>query len=422
LQWLSLTDGLHIWVMHTEPGERILANLGQPNQLASLLLMGIVALAFLFEEGKVGRIALFMGIGFMTGALVLTESRTGLLSGACIALFLLQKQSRSAKKIRASHVVVWAVAFGLATFLLPSLNEALLMTNGRSIALTDQNGRGKIWQQTLYAIGQSPWWGYGWNQTPVAQSVGALQYPGDLAFTNAHNLVLDVLTWVGVPLGLLLTGLGVYWLVSRLARVKTTESIYAMAMLLPIAVHSMLEFPFAYAYFLLTAGLLIGVVEASMTDVKTIALKRRWAAGVLASLTVVGIYASYEYFLIEEDYRIARFENLKVGRTPAEYVVPPILLHTQLAALLKVLRQPATTDMGSDDIERLRKVSLRFGMRPLVYRYAVALGLNGNPAAASRQMQILKGMFGDRSYQAAKADMLTLTAETYPQLKAVNLP
>ena len=422
LQWLSLTDGLHIWVMHTEPGERILANLGQPNQLGSLLLMGILALAYLFERDKVGYLGLHLGVGFMTAALVLTESRTGLLSGALVALFLLQKQRRDCLKIRVTPLLIWVIGFGLVAYLLPTINEALLFGDGRRIGLTDENGRAKMWQQTIYAIGQAPWGGYGWNQTAVAHAVGALQHPGNLAYTNAHNLVLDILTWMGVPLGLLFTALGIYWFGSRLVWVKTTESIYAMAMLLPVAVHSMLEFPFAYAYFLLTAGILIGVVEASMANGKSMAVRVRWAWGALVSLTLVGSYAGYEYVLIEEDYRFARFENLKVGRTPAEYIMPDILLHTQLAALLTALRQPAVPDMDGRDIERLRQVSLRFGMRPLVFRYALALGLNGDPVAASRQMQVLRGMFGERSYQAAKAEMSRLMAERYSQLGEVNLP
>ena len=422
LQWLSLTEELTIWVVHTDSGERILANLAQPNQLASLLILGILALAFLFEKAKVGYLGLLMGAGFMTAALVLTESRTGLLSGVFVVLFLLQKQRGSLMKIRAGQVLACMAVFVLASVFLPFINEALLMADGRSIALSDQNGRGKIWQQTLYAIGQSPWWGYGWNQTPVAQAVGALQYPGHIAYSNAHNLVLDVLAWTGLPLGLSLTVLGAYWFCSRLVRVKKTSSVYAMAMLLPIAVHSMLEFPFAYAYFLLTVGLLIGVVEGSLAGVRSVALNRRWAWGVLISLTVSGAYASYEYVLSEEDYRYARFENLKVGRTPEEYVVPSILLHTQLAALLTTLRLPATPGMDTHAIERLRQVSLRFGLRPLVFRHALALGLNGNPAAASRQMQVFRGMFGERSYQAAKADMQNMAATNHPELKALALP
>ena len=423
LQWLSQTDGFHVWVMHTEPGERILANLGQPNQLASLLLMGIVALAFLFERGQVGRFALVLGVGFMTVLLALTESRTSLLGCAAIALFLLQKHRSCQLKLPATAIFFWALAFGVAFFfLMPWVNEALLFTDGRNIPLTDENGRGKIWQQTVYAIGQAPWGGYGWNQTPAAHAVGALQHPGVLAFTYSHNLILDLLTWAGVLVGGLLTVLCLYWLVSRIARVITKPAIYAMAMLLPVAIHSMLEFPFAYAFFLITVGILIGVVEASLTDIKSIAVSRYWAVGIVASLTLVGAYASYEYVLVEEDYRVARFEDLKVGRTPADYTAPPIALHTQLAALLTTLRQPAVPLMSAQDIERLRQVSLRFGMRLLVFRYAVALGLNGDPIAATRQMQVLRGMFGERSYQAAKEDMRRLALESYSQLSSVNLP
>ena len=203
---------------------------------------------------------------------------------------------------------------------------------------------------------------------------------------------------------------------------QSTQAIYAMAMLLPFLVHSLLEFPFAYAYFLLTAGLLIGVIEADCVMKTTYGVSRRMAGVALAVLAGIGAYSAYEYLLIEEDYRVARFENLRVGTTPADYSQPPILIHTQLAALMTVLRQPAVRSMDSMQMEQLRKVSLRFGMRPLVFRYALALGLNGEPAAADQQMQVFRGMFGERAYQSFKTEMRNLQAEKYPELVLVELP
>ena len=89
---------------------------------------------------------------------------------------------------------------------------------------------------------------------------------------------------------------------------------------------------------------------------------------------------------------------------------------------MTVLRQPAVRSMDRMQMEQLRKVSLRFGMRPLVFRYAVALGLNGEPQAANRQMQVFRGMFGERAYQRFKAEIRNLQIEKYPELKLVELP
>ncbi len=404
-----------------------MANLGQPNQLASLLLMGLAALVFKFECRKVHALLLVIGSLSLTWGIVLTESRSAVLSAAVMAVFILYKiRSRRLAckplRLRALYVYAWLGAYFLAATALPTINEALLLHEERNIGLLNGNGRAAIWLQTLYAIGESPWSGYGWNQTSVAQAAGAVYYPGELAFTNAHNIVLDLMAWVGVPLGLAITGGVVYWLFVRARAITSTGAIYAMAMLTPVMVHSMLEFPFAYAYFLLLAGLLIGMIEADCTTKTPCIILRRTAFIVLAVFTMCCGYSAYEYLLIEEDYRVARFENLRVGRTEAGYVPPPIFVHTQLAALLTTLRQPAVRQMGTAQIEQLRRVALRFGMRPLVFRYAVALGLNGEPAAAVKQMLVFRGMFGERAYQRFKVEFQIVQAQKYPELAVIQLP
>ena len=427
LQWLSLTDSFTTFVAVTDIGDRAMANLGQPNQLGTLLLMGLLALVLMFELVKISQLLLNLGGVFLTWAIVLTESRTALLSALVIAGFLFYKiRARrvlgSPLRLQNKHVVLWLALYFAAVLSLPFLNSALLLAGDRQIDLLNNNGRFVIWLQTLQAIYESPWAGYGWNQTSVAQADGALYVPGNLTFTNAHNIILDLLVWVGLPLGLVISvGFG-YWLLTRVRLVKTAGAIYSMAMLLPFLVHSMLEFPFAYAYFLLMAGLLIGIVESDCLKARCFVVSKPLAAFGLAFMTAIGGYSAYEYLQIEEDYRVARFENLKVGRTPKDYVQPDILIHTQLAAMLAALRQPAVPNMTSEQVERLRKVSLRFGARSMVYRYAVALGLNGQPAAAARQMLILRAMFGQRAYELFKLELRQLQAEKYPELAAVVLP
>ena len=294
-----------------------------------------------------------------------------------------------------------------------------MLGDSRSMNVAVDSARPIIWRQILSGISAAPWVGYGWNQTPTAHAAGSIAVLGSLTFSYAHNIVLDLLAWNGIPLGLLLTGLCGWWFASRIYRIHQVNAVYAMAALLPVLVHSMVEYPFAYSYFLLTAGLMIGIVEASHLGVKTISLKLRWMATSLAIWFVVGSYMVYEYLLIEKDFVVVRFENLRVGQTPADYAAPDIWLLSHMAAMLNAYRQKAAPGMSPEELENLRRASLRFPYGALALRYGIALGLNGFPAEATHQFAIIRGMYGITYYQAAVSALRELQIEKYPQLSLV---
>jgi O-antigen ligase len=421
LQWLNLQEFLAMYVVQADAGDRAMGNLGQPNQLATLLLMGMAALAWTFEQRRIGRTGLIAGITFMSMVLVLTQSRAGMLGGLVGGIFLISKNYTKSRRITPVSIVIWLAAYGLVVQLLPLIHEILLLSDARSVSFGD-NARITIWKQMLSGISQAPWVGYGWNQTPTAHAAGSIEVPFSMTYTNAHNVVLDIVAWVGIPLGLLLTGACLYWFLSRMFAIKETNAVYAMACLLPIAVHSMVEYPFAYAYFLLAAGLMVGGVEGAYPIRKTMTLSRLWVGGLLALWGVLGSYMVYEYLLIEEDFRIVRFENLRIGQTPTEYEVPHVWMLSHMASMLKAARQQAAPGMSAAEVENLRKASLRFPYGSLSLRYALALGLNGDPAGASRQMAIIRGMYGDHYYQAAVSVMRELQREKYPELAQVIAP
>lgn len=422
VQWLHLQEPLGMYVVQTDIGDRAMGNLGQPNQLATLLLMGIASLAWTFERKRIGNVGLIFGVTFLTLGLALSRSRAGLISAFVLAAFLLWKNWPRPVRLPSWYVFVWLLMYCALLFLTPQLQEFLLLGDSRSINVVSDNARPIIWKQVLTGISQAPWFGYGWNQTSTAHSAGSIAVPGSLTFGYAHNVVLDMLAWNGIPLGLLLTGLCGWWFVSRSYGIRQVNAVYAMAALLPVLVHSMVEYPFAYSYFLLTAGLMIGIVEASHLGVKTISLKLRWMTASLTIWFVVGSYMVYEYLQIEKDFVVVRFENLRVGQTPADYVTPDILLLSHMGAMLDASRQKATPGMSPEALENLRRASLRFDQGYLGLRYAIALGLNGFPAEATRQFAIIRGMYGPRYYQAAVNAMRELQREKHPELSQVVTP
>lgn len=423
LQWLDLQDVLGTYVVKLELGSRAAGNLGQANQLATLLLMGMMALTHLHQQRVIGRLGWSLAMAFMTLVLVLTGSRAGMLSVLVLTIFLLWKCRKQEIGLSAGMVWAWALGFVACHVLLPFAAEALLLGEGRGIAsLTHTNDRWVIWTQIVHGIWASPWVGYGWNQTPTAHMVGAMVVPGTQTVTHAHNFILDMLAWNGIPLGLLITGLLGWWFVTRLWRVRTASGVYAMAALLPIAVHSMVEFPFAYAYFLIAAGFLVGMAEAGMASMKTVKLNQAWSRGWLVLWMALGSYVVYEYFLIEEDFRVVRFENLRIGKTPAEYEVPNVWMLSHMGTMLKVARFQPEPGMSPEAMEDLRKVARRFAYGAINLRYALALALNGNPEGATQEMRLIRGTYGEFYYQAAKTVLRDMEKDKYPELKLVQTP
>ena len=142
----------------------------------------------------------------------------------------------------------------------------------------------------------------------------------------------------------------------------------------------------------------------------------------LAIWFTLGSYMVYEYFQVEEDFRVVRFENLKIGQTPGDYEVPDIRLLSHMGSMLRAARQQAVPGMTAEELENLRKASLRFPYGSLGLRNALALGLNGDPAGATRQMAVIRGMYGEGYYQAAVSVLRDLQAEKYPELAKVITP
>jgi len=422
VQWLNLNEPFGMYMAQTDIGDRAMGNLGQPNQLATLLLMGIASLAWTFERKRMGHLGLIFGVTFLTLVLALSRSRAGLISALVVGAFLLWKHWAQPGRLKPGYVVVWLLIYGAFLLLTPQLQDFLMLGESRSMNVAIDSARPIIWNQVLTGISQAPWFGYGWNQTPAAQAAGSIGIPGSWPVTYAHNIVLDILAWNGLPLGFLLTGLCGWWFLSRFWQVSQPAAVYAMAALIPVLVHSMAEFPFAYAYFLLAAAMMVGIVEAFHRGVKTIAFDIRWMSASLAVWFILGSYMAYEYLQIEKDFVVVRFENLRVGQTPADYAAPDILLLSHMGTMLNVFRQKAAPHMSLGELEELRRTSLRFPYGALSLRYALALGLNGSPAEATRQFATMRGLYGPVYYQAAVDVLRELQRDKYPELALVLTP
>ena len=429
LQWLRLESSWGIFAADRGPGMRPFGNLGQPNHLATLALMGVAMSCALYIQRLLRRWQLIVLVTWLSWGLILTESRAGLLSAFLLgAMFIWQGRAAWGLGDWKTVVIWWISLVALAGALAP-LSEALLLQPGRGgISMTRDDLRMVMWRQSVSAIQQSPWLGYGWRQTVVGQKAGANVVEGNLATDYAHNLGLDLLLWLGIPMGGFLLLLAGFWMVKTMRRSDGPFQFLLLAGILPVGVHSMLEFPFAYSYFLFPVGWMLGALAASQNRNSVRTEVSRGSVGWFAAATGLVVFSALsflvvkEYLQVEEDYRVMRFELRSVGKTPADYEAPQLDLLTQLDETLKVGRMAPFPGMPARDIERLRIANASQAWATLHLNYAVALALNGQPQEATRQLRNLRALYGPETYKQVSEKFLRLQVEKYPQLALVQLP
>ena len=414
------------WISRAYSLRRPGGNLAQPNQLATLQLMGIVSLNYLVTLRKFKGASALMVCVLLLAGLGLTESRSGVVSVAVLVVFAFSYRQYALRGSSSMQVVAGFVFLIICFKYLPLFSLYLQQTGMPQPAQLATNlsagSRLIIWPQLIEATLQHSWQGWGLGQVPMAHNAVLHQYSVGETFTYAHNIVLDLVLGVGYPLAIAAVGLFIYWLVRRLRKIEDASTWYCLALLIPLVVHSLLEFPFAYAYFLVPVALAIGVLEARLFPEKYIEVKWVYAGVGHAVFAVVMLWSAWEYIQIEEDFRVARFEALRIGKTPASYDRPHIVLLTQLDAMLTGIRLVPTPSMSAENIESARKVAMRFPWPATQNRYALSLALNGNPSEATRQLKVTRAMHGEKTYQGIKASWQELAHDKFPQLAAIELP
>lgn len=392
------------WILHQSAGRRPGANLGQPNHLATLLVASGSAVIYLsltqrFKAYTVYFLLCFLGLG-----VVVTESRTGVLS-----IFVLLGWWLTAGRKFASHslfgplilVLAIIVTFFVWPDFISAYNEGVTELLGSSTSRFTESAfdpRLTVWPQLLEASLLKPWLGWGMGQTPAAHIAVIHLHNDSLPFSYSHNILIDLVIWIGWPLALALVILTLLWLWRCLPKLQNADAWFGFAVALPLMVHSLLEFPFAYAYLLFPALIGVGAAEAAMGRPPSFRVPGRVAAAFLAIFAALSAWTVVEYLKIEEEFRLARFAMLRIG--PPEVSKPGFEPHllTQLGAVLKVTRMDIKANMHIEDLELLRQVSLYTPWSAPRYLYAKALALNGQSDEAMRVMKTIRVQHGIKLY------------------------
>lgn len=277
---------------------RYSGNIGQPNQAASLFMLGILSCAWLCVRRYIKRNSAFFMAALFVVALVLAGSRTTIVNMVVIILLLF-----CYRKVKGVSELMFASFFltGLYFLCLLFIPYLLVFFNAEN-GLTEirpmvDSARISIWKGLFYAVLERPLFGYGWGQISHAQvsdALPALDIGG--LVVQSHNLFLDIFLWNGLLFGSLVVFVFIYWFFHVLSRISDLNQILALLVLMVLLVHSMLEFPLHYAYFLFPAGVVLGALN-QLVNIRAV----RLSAGI--GLLVLFISAT-SFFLTIRDYII----------------------------------------------------------------------------------------------------------------------
>lgn len=426
-QWLRVAPGG--WWATELIDSRPFANFGQPNQFGLFMVWGIVAATALFEMRRIEHRAMLALVVLVLGlGVAISQSRSALVAIVLVAALWFASRGRIGTRLRLVDVAV-AVAVGLLLhFGLPWIEERLYLSVAQVRATFEVGPREAIWRHFVAAIAEHPWLGYGFGQGVMALSEVATRVAPSRNTIYAHNVVLDLATWYGVPVALALCAAFAAWMLGWLRRsgdaALDMQRHLVFAVWLALVVQSLLEFPFAYAYFLLPAALLAGAIGPLPEGIDD-----RGSPGVRAARWVIALAAlafallatlAWEYLQLEDDFRAARFERYGfVDRPEHAALTNPIVLD-QLAALNASSHFALRPGMPPEQIEQLHVLARRFHLLLTRVDYAKALWLNGRQVDAENELRIIRGVYHPSQFARIESDWMAWKEEHRGDLAAAR--
>lgn len=403
-------------------GTRTVANIGQTNELSTLLVWGLIGLWWAYLHQRVsGGVAVFAA-GFILIGVASTQSRTGwIAAGIVLMTAFIAPRSLGLSKNRYvfAGLGIW---FLLLVLSWPTATG--LIESGNALSLKAQLSAGirpDIWSMMIDGIIHRPWVGYGWNQGRLVQLNELPNYAElKVGVQHAHNLVLDLMVWNGVPLGLSFVTLLGAWFWWQMRRATTAEQMLLLLALSTFTLHTMLELPHCKAFFLMPAALMMGTLNARSGLIIAMRVKRYLVILGVIVIAIALVLTWVDYRRIEVDLQAYRMRMAWSGIKPAP-PEPDIYILNGLQSALVNLRIEPKANMDSEVLERLRITATRYPIESVLFKYAKAAALNGNTKAAQESLRRWCLLFSKDRCDVAKnawSDFL----DEHPEILKVPFP
>lgn len=288
------------------------ANLAQPNLLGTQLLWAVAALVALVEMRHISRWPARAAAALLVAGLAFSASRSAAVATAVLVLwgFLDRRLGRESRCLLFAAPIALAAAW-LALEIWHGLGGPGFAGTGLLNKADPTSSRWRVWQQCVLLVAENPWFGVGWGQFNFAWTLTpmpGLSRTAGYTFTHSHNIIVQWAVELGLPLAVLLTGLLVFamWRALRdrwlgLGDVSPIRRA-AVAMVMIVLSHSLLEFPLWHAHFLLPTVFLFGLAVAAPRDAAAPRVKQKNAAVAPLLMALAAAFALLDYRAIADVY------------------------------------------------------------------------------------------------------------------------
>lgn len=379
-------------------------NLGQPNHFADYMALATGSLLYLRANQSLPRLAFAALATAFLATLALSGSRSGWLYLAAFFILAAIRQRRhpsgeNRRLLSACLMLLpaFAVIQAAMHWLLPLLGGTphLLPTEHLFQQVSGASVRRRLWCDAVQMFIAHPWLGVGygrfaWHSFLLAgtHAAGEFSQPAE----HAHNLPLHLLAELGISAGVLLLACAWAWIKGATPQKSSLEHWWMWGLLAVLGIHSLLEYPLWYSYFLGIAAVLLGAGETrtlhpDFSRIGRPALAAMLGLGLYGAVGMAQSYASLEHWVNRAvTHRIADSAlstvNQELLRLHRESMLAP---YVELMYAMALTPRRDQLDMQLT----LTGSAIRFGPIPEVaHRHAILLAMRGHRELAQKYLDL----------------------------------
>ena len=391
-RWHTFFDAVVVVKM----GSTVYGNMAQPNHFADYITLGLISLGLLRMRWQMPAWQVALLAVPLLFVLALSGSRSSWLYLLCMAgmAFLWQRRDKSCLPL-----LHYCLLLVLGFVLMNGVVQLPWFAAGTSAAQrlleggTGNSIRLYLWREAWLILAQFPLLGAGFGQFawqhfqlgPVLRSTNITGL-----YNNAHNLVLQIAAEMGLAGLLILLGALALWFWQARSAQRTVYHWWGYCLLAVLAIHSLLEYPLWYAYFLGVAAVTLGMLDNTTYRLE-LRGAGRWSVaailllGALSMLQLRQGYRNLEGALAkmpasasDNDSRRAREGLLALYGQPLLQPYAELFMSSMLAV---------STDHLADRRAMNARAMHFIPIGTVAYREALLLALSGEGAAAQLQME-----------------------------------
>lgn len=394
-------------------------NIAQSNHFATHALLATAGLCYLFSRNRISSVLAISLLTFLAFIASLSASRSVYLYAFALCALSSANYIRTRDSVNARlcfvtifFFIIYAGAQYLIELMHPWLMEQLkdwsLNTDpfAYSTALEklttmplDLEVRTSEWHKAWLMFLEAPVFGvgvgnYAWHSFNYQLLPEFSGVPRPSLFSHSHNLFTQVLAETGIAGFLLLLLLLVRWIM-QFSKNWSHPDWFIASVLLTIFIHSNLEFPLWYSYFLGITAFLLGLGDARSFEAKFTPLLGQASTGLglllgfsILANTLLGFRNLADIPL--KYYLLPTQENIDTALTAAKN---PLL--APQAELVLTAMMPLTKDNIEEKITITTRAFRRNPDSYKVYKQTTCLALNNQPAEASKLLHMAAQAYPD---------------------------